>query len=71
MRISTIALANLCRRKGRAVFLAAGIAIGVGTVVALLGLNSALREEIGSQMDRFGANIIVTPHSGNLALDYG
>lgn len=71
MRISTIALANLRRRKGRAVFLAAGIAIGVGTVVALLGLNSALREEIGSQMDRFGANIIVTPHSGNLALDYG
>lgn len=71
MRISTIALANLRRRKGRAAFLAAGIAIGVGTVVALLGLNSALREEIGSQMDRFGANIIVTPHSGNLALDYG
>jgi putative ABC transport system permease protein len=71
MRISTLALANLRRRRGRAAFLTAGIALGIGTVVALLGLNAALREEIGSQMDQFGANIVVTPHAGNLALNYG
>jgi len=71
MRISTIALANLKRRKGKAVFLTAGIAIGIGTVVALLGLSGSIKEEIGSQLDRFGANIIVLPQSNNLALDYG
>ncbi len=71
MRISTIAYANLKRRKGKAAFLAAGIGIGIGTVVALLSLSGSLRDEIGSQLDRFGANIVVTPHSDNMTMDYG
>ena len=71
MRISTIAFATLRRRRGKACFLVSGIWIGIGTAVALLSLSGSLREEIGSQMDRFGANIVVTPHSDSLALDYG
>jgi putative ABC transport system permease protein len=71
MRISTIAFANLKRRKGKAVFLTIGIAIGVGTAVALLSLSTSIKEEIGSQMDRFGANILVVPQSNSLSLDYG
>jgi putative ABC transport system permease protein len=71
MRISTIALANLKRRKGKAVFLTVGIAIGIGTVVALLSLSASIKEEIGTQLDRFGANIVVVPQSNNLSLDYG
>jgi putative ABC transport system permease protein len=71
MRIRTIAFANLKRRKGKAVFLTIGIAIGVGTAVALLSLSSSIKEEIGSQLDRFGANIVVVPQSNSLSLDYG
>src|ERR1041385_4641191 len=71
MRISTIAFANLRRRKGKAIFLVAGIAIGIGTAVALLSLSGSIKEEIGSQLDRFGANIVVVPQSNNLSLDYG
>jgi putative ABC transport system permease protein len=71
MRISTIALANLKRRKGKAVFLTVGIAIGIGTAVALLSLSASIKEEIGTQLDRFGANIVVVPQSNNLSLDYG
>ena len=71
MRISTIALANLKRRKGRAAFLVIGISIGIGTAVALLSLSGSIKEEIGSQLDRFGANIVVVPQSNNLSLDYG
>jgi putative ABC transport system permease protein len=71
MRISTIALANLKRRKGKALFLSVGIAIGIGTVVALLTLTQSIQEEIGAQMDRYGANILVLPQSNSLALDYG
>jgi putative ABC transport system permease protein len=71
MRISTIALANLKRRRGKALFLVAGIAIGIGTVVALLSLSGSIKEEIGSQLDRFGANIVVVPQSNSLALNYG
>jgi len=71
MRISTIAFANLKRRKGKAVFLTIGIAIGIGTAVALLNLSGSIKEEIGSQLDRFGANIVVVPQSNSLSLDYG
>ncbi|HZC24148.1 MAG TPA: FtsX-like permease family protein [Candidatus Binatia bacterium] len=71
MRISTLAFANLNRRKGKTIFLTLGIAIGVGTIVALLSLSNSIQEEIGTQLDRFGANIVVVPQSNNLALDYG
>ena len=71
MRISTIALANLRRRKGKALFLIAGMAIGIGTAVVLLSLSRAIKEEIGLQLDQFGANIVVLPQSDSLALDYG
>ena len=71
MRISTLAFANLNRRKGKALFLAIGIAIGIGTVVALLSLSASIQEEIGTQLDRFGANIVIVPQSNSLALDYG
>lgn len=71
MRISTLALANLKRRKLKAAFLAVGIALGVGTVVALTGLGGSLQREIGTQMDRFGANIVIVPKGDSLALDYG
>jgi putative ABC transport system permease protein len=47
------------------------MAIGIGTAVALLSLSGSIKEEIGSQLDRFGANIIVVPQSNSLALDYG
>lgn len=71
MTIRTIALANLRRRKGKAIFLIVGMAIGIGTAVALLSLSGSIREEIGSQLDRFGANIVVVPQSNNLSLNYG
>ena len=71
MRISTIAWANLRRRKSRAALLVGGIAIGIATAVALLTLSRSISEEIGLQLDQFGANIVVVPKSDQLALDYG
>jgi putative ABC transport system permease protein len=71
MRVSTLAFANLRRRKAKALFLMAGISIGIGTIVALLSLSSSIQEEIGAQLDRFGANIVIVPQSNRLALDYG
>lgn len=71
MRISTIAWANLRRRKGRSALLVVGIAVGIATAVALLTLSRLIREEIGLQLDQYGANIVVVPKSDQLALDYG
>jgi putative ABC transport system permease protein len=37
----------------------------------MLSLSGSIKAEIGSQLDRFGANIVVLPQSNNLSLDYG
>ena len=71
MRLGHIVLHNLGRRKGRAVFLVAGLLIGVATVVTLLSLTDALGRRAQNELENFGANIIITPHSEQLALNYG
>ena len=71
MRIRSIAWANLKRRKGKAAFLVIGISIGIATVVALLTLSRLIKDEIGTQLDQYGANIIIVPQSNSLSLDYG
>ena len=71
MKLETIALNNLRRRKGRMAFLVAGLLLGVGTVVTLMSLSSALTAEAQHKLENYGANIIVTPQSDNLSLSYG
>jgi len=71
MKLESIAFSNLRRRKGRMAFLVAGLLLGVGTVVTLLSLSSALTEEAQHKLENFGANIIMTPHRDSLSLAYG
>lgn len=71
MRLEHIALHNLRRRKGRAAFLLAGLMIGVATVVTLLSLTEALKQRAVHELENFGANIIITPQTDQLALNYG
>lgn len=71
MRLEHIVFHNLRRRKGRAVFLVVGLLIGVATVVTLLSLTDALSQRAQQELENFGANIIITPRSDQLALSYG
>lgn len=71
MRLEHIVLHNLSRRKGRAIFLVVGLLIGVATVVTLLSLTDALGQRAQQELENFGANIIITPRSDQLALSYG
>ena len=71
MRLSTIAFTSLRRRKSRAAFLIAGLLIGVGTVVALLSLTASLGGQTKTSLKSYGANIVVTPRSKDVALSYG
>ena len=71
MRLEHIVLHNLRRRKGRAIFLVTGLLIGVATVVTLLSLTDALGQRAQNELENFGANIIITPRSDELALNYG
>jgi putative ABC transport system permease protein len=71
MRLSHISFGNLRRRKGKTLLLAAGLAIGVAMVVAMMGITFRMQENLERKLDEYGANIIVTPRSGNLSLSYG
>jgi putative ABC transport system permease protein len=71
MRLSHISLGNLRRRKGKTLLLAAGLTIGVAMVVALLGITFQMRQEVGRNLDEYGANIVVTPGGEDLSLSYG
>lgn len=70
MNLKDIALLNLRRRKAKAAFVLAGLLIGVATMVALVGLAEALTHEINHKLEKYGANILVTPRSDQLSLTY-
>lgn len=71
MRLEHIVFHNLRRRKSRAIFLVVGLLIGVATVVTLLSLTDALGQRAQHELENFGANIIISPRSDELSLNYG
>lgn len=71
MTLGDIAIGNLRRRKGKAFFVLAGLLIGVSTVVALLSLVTAMKEDINHKLEMYGANVLIVPKTENLSLTYG
>ncbi|HKV39397.1 MAG TPA: FtsX-like permease family protein [Blastocatellia bacterium] len=71
MNLFTLVISNLRRRKGRVALIASGLAIGVGTVVALHLIVAAIEQEVGAQLDQYGANIVVVPKSDTQEVSYG
>lgn len=71
MTLADIAINNLRRRKGKACFVLTGLLIGVSTVVVLLTLVAAMKENINHKLEMYGANILILPKTENLSLSYG
>jgi len=71
MTLKHIAISNLRRRKARAIFVLAGLLIGVSTVIALISLVQEMRNDINHKLEMYGANILVVPRTENLSLTYG
>lgn len=71
MQLRDIAWASLRRRPGRGLFTASVVALASATVVTLILLSRLMQAEISDELDRFGANIIITPKSQSLDLAYG
>lgn len=70
MTLKTIALLNLRRRKAKAAFVLAGLMIGVVCLVGMVSLAQTLTHEITHKLEKYGANILITPHSDQLSLTY-
>ena len=71
MRLHNISLNNLRRRKAKMAFLTVGLMVGIATIVTLITLTESMSRDIGQKMDEFGANILITPKSEDLAMNYG
>ncbi|MHB8111512.1 MAG: ABC transporter permease [Syntrophorhabdaceae bacterium] len=71
MTLTDIALNNLRRRKAKALFVLAGLFIGVCTVVVLMSLVEAMQYDINHKLEMYGANILIVPKTENLSLSYG
>ena len=71
MKLHNISLNNLRRRKARMAFLTIGLSVGIATIVTVVTLTRSMSADIGRKMDEFGANILITPRSNGLAMNYG
>ncbi len=71
MKLHTISINNLKRRKSRMAFLTIGLMVGIATIVTLVTLTRSMSRDIEAKMDEFGANILITPQSNGLAMNYG
>jgi putative ABC transport system permease protein len=71
MKLHDISINNLRRRKAKMAFLTIGLTVGIATIVTLVTLTRSMSNDIERKMDEFGANILVTPQSNGLAMNYG
>jgi putative ABC transport system permease protein len=71
MKLHTISINNLKRRKAKMAFLTIGLMVGTATIVTLVTLTRSMSSDIERRMDEFGANILITPQSNGLTMNYG
>jgi putative ABC transport system permease protein len=71
MKLHTISINNLKRRKSKMAFLTIGLTVGIATIVTLVTLTRSMSSDIERKMDEFGANILITPQSNGLSMNYG
>ncbi|HZD58935.1 MAG TPA: FtsX-like permease family protein [Anaerolineae bacterium] len=71
MRLYTIALKNIVRRKYKMALVVIGLAVGIATLVSIMTLMTAFQKSIDGQLDAYGFNIVIYPASSNLSLSYG
>lgn len=71
MQLRHIAFESVKRRKARFAFVLAAVVLGIGTIVALVAMTRTMQTEVSDELDKFGANIVVTPKSDMLDLAYG
>ncbi|MDP7494685.1 MAG: ABC transporter permease [Candidatus Undinarchaeales archaeon] len=71
MDIFGLAIRNLVRRRSRTLFLVLGIAVSIATVVAMFAITASMEGKVNSELERFGANIVVVPRSQSINLQFG
>ena len=71
MTLKTIAIKNIARRKGKVVLIVIGLTLAVATLVSIITIVRAFQGAVDKQLDEFGYNIIISPKSKDMAIEYG
>lgn len=71
MTLTSISVRNLLRRRGKALFILAGLVTGIATAVGIFTFVEGVTEDINHKMEQYGANILIVPKTENLPLSYG
>lgn len=70
MKIYRLSFLSLRRRLSKTVFLMAGLALAVSSVVALSTISLSVNKSISEKLDEYGANIVIVPDTEELDLGY-
>lgn len=70
MKLYNISLQSLRRRKAKTFFLIIGLILSVASVVTLLTVSKNVNQSIAANLDEFGANIIITPKTDDISINY-
>jgi putative ABC transport system permease protein len=71
VKLYRIVLKDIARRKKRVLFAALGVAIGTMTVVGVLTIALAGQAKIYNELEKYGANLAVTPSINNVDTHLG
>ncbi|PIX27050.1 MAG: hypothetical protein COZ67_04390 [Chloroflexi bacterium CG_4_8_14_3_um_filter_45_15] len=71
MRLYQMVVKDITRRKKRVLYASVGVVIGVATIVAVLTIALAGETSINSQLEKYGANLMVMPAISNIDVGLG
>jgi len=71
LRAITIVLKNFSRRKGRLFSSSVGLILAIAVIISTFVITNALQDQIGEEIEKYGANIVVTPKSQSINVPYG
>lgn len=71
MQTITFVIKNFSRRKGRLIFSSVGLILAIAVIVAAFTISSSMQTQLGDEVDKYGANIVVTPKSQTISVPYG
>ena len=70
MKLSSITIKSISRRKSKSVFLALGVILSISSVITLIDISQNVNASIAANLDEFGANILIMPKSEDVNLSY-
>ena len=67
----SISVKNIIRRRSKSIFIILAMMIASASIVAVKTYSDGMKISITHHMEKFGANIIITPGMSGLDIDYG